>query len=155
MSITGGSSSVLSVTRWDPAPYWTEKISPLSRCSSAATQISSDTTRMSLQHIISFCNWIWGWKIKGLTWFWFCSPLLAAPGWEQPTVVGVPHLCHGPVWWRDAPGGGSQMDVPQNPLSDTLQSQKTTEGTLKTEKASSNQSEISQLRRRRSITWAL
>lgn len=59
-------------------------------------------------------------KSRFLTWFWFCSPLLAAPGRERLTAVGVLHLCRGPAWWRDAPGGGSQMDVPRNPLSDTL-----------------------------------
>lgn len=62
--------------------------------------------------------------LKSLTWFWFCSRALAAPWWERPADVGAPHLCRGPVWWRDAPGGGSQMDGLQNPLSDTLEIRK-------------------------------
>lgn len=95
-------------------------------------------------------------KSRFLTWFWFCSPLLAAPGRERLTAVGVLHLCRGPAWWRDAPGGGSQMDVPRNPLSDTLTHTHTKTKnrgnfhTLQTDEASSNQSEFKQ-----PITWAL
>lgn len=96
-------------------------------------------------------------KIRGLTWFWFCSPPLAAPGWEQLAAFGEPHLCRGPVWWRDAPGGGSQMDAPQNPLSDTLQSQKKIDKDFEHfRQTKPHMSEwIKQLRRNCAATWTL
>lgn len=92
--------------------------------------------------------------IQGLTWFWFCCPLLAAPGWEQLTAAGVPRLCRGPAWWRDAPRGGSQMDVPRSPLSDTWQPQKQREHFRHTKKCLFKSERIKQLRRNHWVTWA-